>query len=119
LNRPQPCCTYLRGYDPNTVVGDQYHLLSAEFRAPLLWFERGRDTFPIYLRRLHGALFADAGDAFTGPLKLGDVRYGVGVELRFQMTFIYYVESELQLGLARGLSKGGGDHVYLVTTFPF
>ena len=119
LNLPQPCCTYLRGYEPNAVVGDQYHLVSAEWRTPLLWFERGKDTFPIYVRRLHGALFADAGDAFQGPLKLGDIRYGVGAELRLQATFIYYVEAEIQLGFARGLSKDGSDHFYLVTTFPF
>jgi Tol biopolymer transport system component len=113
------CCTYLRGYDPNAMVGDQYHLLSAEFRTPLLWLERGTATFPVYLRRLHGALFGDAGDAFVGDLKLGDIRYGVGAELRFQMTLVYYIEAELLLGYARGLSKDGGNHVYLVTSFPF
>jgi Tol biopolymer transport system component len=119
LNQPQGCCTFLRGYDPNALVGDQFHLLSAEYRAPLLWFERGKDTFPIYLRRLHGAIFADAGDAFFGALKLGDIHYGVGAELRLDAVFVYAVEANIQLGYARGLSKDGGDHIYLVFTFPF
>ena len=101
------------------MVGDQRHLVSAEYRAPLLWIEHTSATFPVYLRRLSGAAFVDAGDAFSGALKLDDVRYGVGAELRLQMVLVYYIESEIQLGFARGLSKGGSDHIYLVTTFPF
>jgi Tol biopolymer transport system component len=119
LNLPQGCCTYLRGYDPQVVAGDQYHLLSAEYRAPLLWFERGSATFPVYLRRLHGAIFADAGDAFFGSLKLGEIRYGAGAELRLLTTLIYYIDAELLLGFAHGFSKEGGNHAYLVFSFPF
>jgi Tol biopolymer transport system component len=118
LNQRQ-CCTYLRGYEPNALVGDQYHLLSAEYRSPLVWIERGSSTFPFYMRRIHGALFADAGDAFFGAFRTKDIHYSVGAELRFQMTLVYYIETEVQLGVARGLSKDGGDHVYLVSSFPF
>jgi hypothetical protein len=71
------------------------------------------------VRRVHGALFSDAGEAFSGALKLKDVRYSVGAELRVQATLIYYVAAEIQLGIARGLSKGGSDQIYLVTSFPF
>jgi Tol biopolymer transport system component len=117
-NRRQ-CCTFMRGYRPNVVIGDQYHLFSAEYRSPLLWIERGYETFPIYLRRLYGAVFADAGNAFFGRFRPQDLRYGVGAELRFQFNLVYYLESELQLGVARGLSKGGGDQLYFVTSFPF
>jgi hypothetical protein len=118
LNRKQGP-GFLRGYNSNAFVGDQFHVASLEYRLPLLWLERGYDTFPIYLRRLHGALFADAGNAFFGRFKPQDLRYGVGAELRFEMSLFYYIETQIQLGYARGLSKGGGDHVYFVTTFPF
>ncbi len=118
LNTRQ-CCTYLRGYAPNAMVGDQYHLLSTEYRSPLLWIERGYSTFPVYLRRLYGAAFVDAGAAFFGALHPSDLRYGVGGELRFQFKLFYYVESEVQLGFARGLSKDGSNQVYFVTSFPF
>jgi hypothetical protein len=118
LNRRQ-CCTFLRGYKPNTAVGDQFHLFSAEFRSPLVWLERGYATFPIYLRRFHGALFTDAGNAFYGRFRPQDLRYGVGGELRFQFTLAYYIDADLQLGVARGLSKGGSDQLYFVTSFPF
>jgi hypothetical protein len=113
------CCTYLRGYDPSTMVGDQFHLFSAEYRAPLLWLERGYSTFPVYLRRLHGAAFLDAGEAFYGSLKPENIRYGVGAELRFQMTLVYYIDAEIQVGVARGLSTGGSNHAYVVSSFPF
>ena len=43
----------------------------------------------------------------------------MGAELRLYMNLIYYVETEVQLGFARGLSKDGSDHVYLVTSIPF
>jgi hypothetical protein len=118
LNQRQ-CCTYLRGYDPNAMVGDQYHLLSAEYRSPLVWLEQGSSTFPIYLRRIYGAVFGDAGQAFFGSLDPEKTRFGVGAELRLQMNLVYYIETEIQLGFARGLSTGGSDHIYLVTSFPF
>jgi len=118
LNEHQ-CCTFLRGYEPNATIGDQYHLLSVEYRAPLVWIERGSATFPFYMRRVHGAVFADAGEAFFGALKVKDVKKSVGAELRFQMTLIYYIETEVQLGYAHGFSKIGGDHLYVVSSFPF
>ena len=86
------CCLYLRGYRPAFIVGDQYQLASVEYRAPLFWFEKGYQTFPIYFRRLHGALFADAGNAYYGTFDPGQLRYGVGGELRLE-------------GVAKGLSK--------------
>lgn len=118
LNRRQ-CCLFLRGYPPNTVVGDQYHLVSAEYRAPLLWLESGYETFPLYLRRLSGALYADAGNAFLGDFKPGDLKYGVGGELRFEFNLAYYLYTQVQLGVAKGLSKGGSTQYYFVTSFPF
>jgi Tol biopolymer transport system component len=110
---------FLRGYAPNAVVGDQFHLVSAEYRAPLLWFEGGYQTFPIYLRRLYGAAFTDVGNAFFGQLRPSDLRVGVGGELRLQLVLAYYIEAEIQLGVARGLTHGGADQLYLVTSFPF
>jgi Tol biopolymer transport system component len=118
LNRRQ-CCLFLRGYSPGAFVGDQYHIVSAEYRAPFLSFEKGHDTFFVYLRRLHGALVADAGNAFFGDLRLGDLKYGVGAELRFEFTLFYYLPSELQLGVAKGLSTGGVLDYYFVTAFNF
>jgi hypothetical protein len=43
----------------------------------------------------------------------------VGAELRLSMSLVYYLETEVQVGFAKGLSTGGGNHVYFVMTFPF
>ena len=118
LNRHQ-CCQFLRGYAPGSIVGDQFHILSVEYRAPLLWLERGYSTFPVYLRRLTGALFADAGDAFFGRFRPQELKVGVGGELRFSFKLVYYLDTEVQLGVARGLDEGGGTQVYFVSAFPF
>jgi Tol biopolymer transport system component len=118
LNRRQ-CCLFLRGYPAASIVGDQFHLVSAEYRAPLLVIERGYSTFPVYLRRLSGAAFVDVGNAFYGTFDPHQLKRGVGGELRFEFKLAYYVESELQLGVARGLDTGGGNQVYFVSAFPF
>jgi Tol biopolymer transport system component len=118
LNRHQ-CCQFLRGYKPGSFVGDQYHLFSAEYRSPLLWVERGYGTFPVYLRRLHGAIYADAGNAFLGKFRPQDLKYGVGAEIRLETHLAYYLYTQVQLGVAKGLSTGGSTQYYFVTAFPF
>ena len=42
----------------------QLLVASAEYRVPIASPELGHGTFPLSLRRVHGAVFADAGDAF-------------------------------------------------------
>ncbi len=118
LNRPQ-CCQYLRGYAADSIVGTQFHLASMEYRTPLLQFERGFQTVPLYARRLHGAVFTDAGHASVGAPRPRDILYGVGAELRLDFKIAYRIDSTLFLGLARGLSKGGVTDYYMVSSFPF
>jgi Tol biopolymer transport system component len=117
LNRPQ-CCFFLRGYAPNSIAGDQFHLLSAEYRLPLLWVERGYETFPFYVRRLSGALFSDVGNAFVGDFHPRELKVGVGAQIQVELKLAYYIETQLQLGVAKGLSAGGANQYYFVTAFP-
>lgn len=103
----------LRGYGPNTFTGRAFALATAEYRFPLADLERGFGVLPVFLRRLHGAVFVDAGDAFdpgTSPVP----RLGVGAELRTELTFGYLLSGDLRLGYARGLSAGGGDQLLLL-----
>ena len=113
------CCLFLRGYPVNAVRGNQYHLLSAEYRAPLWVIERGYSTFPLYLRQLYVALFTDVGNAFNGDVSRHGWKTGVGGELRLTFKLGYYFETLLQFGVAKGLSKGGVTDYYWVTSFPF
>ena len=118
---PQParCAASLRGYPPNSFVGDTYQLFSAEYRAPLVWIERGYKTFPLYLRRLWGAAFADAGNAYQGTFRSGDLKYDVGAEMTLQFNLAYYLESVLKIGYAHGFTAPGGDQFYFLAAASF
>ena len=112
------CCLFLQGYSPGFIGGDQFHLLATEYRAPIWKFERGYATFPLYLRRIHGAVLANVGNAFYGDLPRSGWKVGVGAELRLDFKLGYYYESLLQFGMAKGLSSGGITDYYWVTSFP-
>jgi WD40 repeat protein len=57
----------VRGYPFGTDVGDLYWLASLEYRLPLLRFERGLGTIPLYARTLSASAFIDTANAFVSP----------------------------------------------------
>ena len=63
--------------------------------------ERGIRTWPLFVRMLHGAVFADAGS--TGP-SLGALRgtaWSAGAELSVDLTLGYSWNLPLTLGVAQ------------------
>jgi Tol biopolymer transport system component len=117
LGRAQ-CCFFLRGYAPGSIFGDQFHILSTEYRLPLAFVEKGYQTFPFYLRRISGAVFTDVGNAFQGQFHPSDLKVGVGAEVRFELNLAYFLAPQIQFGFAKGLSAGGANHYYFVTSIP-
>ena len=115
---PWPSTVYT-GQSVTDGAGVVYQLLPGEYRFPLLWLERGYGTFPVYLRRVNGAVYGDAGNAFLGGFNPRDLKYGVGGELRLELHLAYYLYTQVQLGVAQGLSTGGSTQYYFVTAFPF
>jgi hypothetical protein len=109
----------LRGYPAFDRGGTQYHLAQAEYRFPIWRVNRGILTLPVYLNRIHGAVYADVGDAFTGSLDLGTFRVGVGGHLMIDFTLGYLLPFTLRVGYARGLMEGGIDQVYGHLGVPF
>jgi Tol biopolymer transport system component len=109
----------LRGYPVSYVSGDNYLLLSAEYRAPLVWIERGYDTFPFYLRRIWGVLFADVGNAYQGRFRAQDLKSDLGAETHFEFNLSYYLNTQVQLGYAHGFATGGGNRIYWVAAASF
>ena len=65
--------------------GDQFHVVNAEYRFPIMWIERGVDTFPLYLRRLHGNLFVDYGGAFNGAFSFDKLSRETGYTTELEM----------------------------------
>lgn len=109
----------LRGYAPFARVGTQFHLLQAEYRFPIVRIMQGVQTLPIYLNRIHGAVFTDVGDAFFGPIDLSTFLVGVGAELHLDFTVAYVLGYSLRLGFARGLRDEGETQLYFHLGVPF
>ena len=94
-------------------------MFNFEYRFPIAWIERGYQTFPVYLRRVHAKLFVDYGGAFFGPVTLDKLKVGVGGEVILELFYAWYFASALQLGYAHGFNAGGGNQVYFLLNNPF
>ncbi|ACG73329.1 WD40 domain protein beta Propeller [Anaeromyxobacter sp. K] len=104
----------LRGYPYGWLAGTAFALGNLELRFPLLAPVRGYSTWPVFLRRVHGSVFVDAGDAFDLPGELpfaghpfswNEVRFAAGAELRAELVLGYWLRTDLRLGLAHGFGR--------------
>jgi hypothetical protein len=95
----------LRGFRRGIFPGDAYALGTAEYRFPIADVEAGAWTLPFYLRRLHGAVYTDVGDAFTPSLHDFKLHAGAGAELRAEVVLGWILPTDLRLGCARGLEN--------------
>jgi Tol biopolymer transport system component len=101
----------LRGYPVGAFEGATLVSATSELRFPLFAPLAGISTWPLFLRRMHGAVFLDAGAVFgarDGSMgrRLGGLdalRFGAGAELRFEVVLGYHLSTDLRLGYARGL----------------
>jgi hypothetical protein len=109
----------LRGYPAYARSGTQYHLVQSEYRFPIWDIDHGILTLPIYFNRLHGTVFVDVGDAFSGSFDLATFRVGVGAELLLDITLGYLLPFTVRVGYARGLMEDGIDQVYGHLGVPF
>ena len=116
---PDDTTLLLRGYPPNSFRGEKAVLASLEYRFPLLEVARGGVSAPFYLRRLHGALFVDAGEAWTdGTIRADALHAGIGVEIRFDLFFTYFLPLTVRVGIAAGLDSEGGVYPTLGISLP-
>jgi dipeptidyl aminopeptidase/acylaminoacyl peptidase len=111
--------TFLRGYPPGVVYGDQYHLLNVEYHLPLFNIEKGLSTLPIYFTHVHGSVFVDFGNAFFGDPQLSDFKVGVGGELILEAVIGYVLGTSFRVGYARGLMDKGGNQWHFLVGYPF
>ncbi len=71
----------IRGFEPEDAVGTRVVVVNADYRFPLAWIERGYGTWPVFLRSLHGAIFADGGTAWDTRSGERHRRGSVGAEI--------------------------------------
>ena len=97
----------------------------AEYRFPLWHIERGLWTVPIYVERLHAAIFAEAGNTFgkgdeedvtelaeQAWTRLRRGRFGAGVELRIDVSLGWAFPLSVRGGMGLPLMEGGKYHAY-------
>jgi outer membrane protein assembly factor BamA len=112
----------VRGYPEGVQFGDRAFSATAEYRFPLALVERGAGLAPLFLERLWGDVFADAGGAwcpgacrrgFRGAPSTFDPLYSMGTELGVDLTIGYFAGLTLRGGVALPLSEvplaGGGS----------
>jgi Tol biopolymer transport system component len=107
----------LRGYpqsggaDPR-FTGRNYVAGNVEYRFPLVHPQRGWRALPVFLRHMHGAVFADVGHAWTGGFRFGDLKAGAGAALGADTYLGHLLPFTGVLGVARGLADNGETQVY-------
>lgn len=94
----------LRGFPLDSFAGRRVAVANADYRFPLAWPERGRGTWPVFLRSVHGSLFADAGHAWNSRFDIASVKLSGGVEVSTDVVLGYGVPMTITAGIARGHS---------------
>jgi hypothetical protein len=98
----------LRGFPADSFAGSHAALVNAEYRWPLVRVERGWGTWPIFLRTLHAAVFADLAHVWTREFAAGDLKTSFGAEISATVIAAYSVRLIVSAGVGRGHD---GHHV--------
>jgi hypothetical protein len=115
----------MRGYGTGVFIGRYMVATTAEYRFPLAYTYRGFGTWPLFVKRLHGAVFTDALtlDGLSYGFDIGNYRrerlgkffLGSGVELKADATVFYHLPIQLIFGAYYGSDRT----VNPVGLFPF
>jgi len=97
----------LRGFAADTFAGSHAAVVNADYRFPLARPQRGVGTWPLFLRTLHAAVFADAGQAWTGVFRAGDLKRAAGAELSGDLIAGYVLPLTIATGVAWGHDGSG------------
>ena len=89
----------LRGFEDDER-GWHAMVANLDYRVPLLRIERGVGSLPAFVRSLHGAIFVDAGHAWSERWRSRDARVSLGVELSVDTVLGYVLPVTLTGGVA-------------------
>jgi len=121
----------LRGYKPAAFEGNNFLLVSLEYRFPLANIEHGikRDPLSIFLERLSGTFFIDIGNAWESASSSTsininaenneinsiwqDFKSSIGAELKADFNQKYDFPFILRLGAAKTLTDPKGYDIYI------
>jgi hypothetical protein len=90
----------LRGFGPDAVVGTRAVVANVDLRFPIVRPERGAGVFPLFVRSIHGAVFADTGSAWDAAFRGSDLRTAGGGELSIDLVLGHYLPITFAAGAA-------------------
>ena len=90
----------IRGLAPDDVVAPRVLVANVDVRFPLARIQRGIGSWPLFFHTLHGAAFADAGNAWDTTFRAADLRTSIGGELSLDAVVFYYVRVTVTGGAA-------------------
>jgi hypothetical protein len=90
-------------------------LVNADYRFPLARPQRGAGTWPLFLHTIHGAVFADAGQAWTDRFRAGNTKTSLGGEFSLDVVAGYSFPFTASLGAAWG--RDGTDRSNRATAY--
>ncbi len=104
----------IRGFSSGFETGRHVIKGTLEYRAPVKYILRGWNTKPFFWDRVHLAAFADAANVwgFHKGFDINDFSAGIGIEARMDITLGYKMKITPALGIARGVTDGGGTDIY-------
>ncbi|HXN06811.1 MAG TPA: BamA/TamA family outer membrane protein, partial [Nitrospiria bacterium] len=112
---PDQTAFFLRGYPIRQLRGNKALIGSIEYRFPIYNIEHGFRSWPFFLKRAHGGLFFDMGNAWDQETAPPDFRRGFGAEIKLDMIFSYLLPLRLRLGVGRGADTNGITQFYFMT----
>ncbi len=110
---------HIRGYRPGIRSGNRFYRGQLEYRMPVANLGAGSGTLPVYLERLHAAVFLDTGDATSDRVRFREALVGMGAELRLSTVMGYSQAADFRLGFARGVGADGIWDAYLLYGFEY
>lgn len=102
----------LRGYNVGTFTGDRLAYAGLEYTAPL-HSNMDLQLGPVYLNKLYGTAFIEAGDAWNGKETPMRPTGTAGAELRLRTSFMGRQLVIFRFGLAHRLSPDGDLKFYM------
>jgi hypothetical protein len=103
----------LRGVAEGDVAGTRAVVVNLDFRFPLVRVDRGVGTIPLFVRNVHGAVFADAGHAWTEHPRWSDSRTSIGAEVSIDTVVGFVLPVTLTAGGAWQRDGAHGDRGFV------
>ena len=106
----------VRGFSSGFETGRHIVKSTLEYRFPIMYIFKARNTKPFFLDRLHLAVFSDAGNVWGSTkdeFDLSDTLVGVGLEVRLDLVLGYKLKITPAIGIAQGLTEDGETQPYI------